>query len=76
MSDSKRSVNDRIADLESALAHQQHAFDSLNEVVIEQANTIDLLQRRAKNLEGVLDELRQSVPGEGDRLVDEKPPHY
>lgn len=66
----------RLDDLESALAHQQHAFDGLNQVVIEQMKTIEGLQRRLQKIESDLENVQQQVPGESRDLLSEKPPHY
>ncbi len=66
----------QIANLETAVAHQQHAYDGLNQVVVEQAKAIELLQRKLAKLESTIGELRSQLPGEERDLVDEKPPHY
>ena len=65
-----------VAKLQTDLAHQQHAFDALNQVVIEQAKLLDALQRRVKRLEVALQDLQHQVPGEARDIVAEKPPHY
>lgn len=66
----------QIANLETAVAHQQHAYDGLNQVVVEQAKAIELLRRKLAKLESTIGELRSQLPGEERDLVDEKPPHY
>jgi len=76
MNDRSQDVSIRIANLETAVAHQQHAHDGLNQVVVEQAKTIELLQRKVAKLESLLGELRSQLPGEERDMVDEKPPHY
>lgn len=76
MNDRSQDVSTRIANLETAVAHQQHAYDGLNQVVVEQAKTIESLQRKIAKLESMLGDLRSQLPGEQRDLVDEKPPHY
>lgn len=66
----------RLAQLESMLAHQQHALDAINEVVIEQNKTIDLLRRRMKRLESSVEAVQSQLPGEERDPLAEKPPHY
>ena len=66
----------RIAQLESMLAHQQHAFDALNGVVIEQAKTIGDLQRRLRQLDSTIQDVRDHLPDEPRDPLAEKPPHY
>lgn len=66
----------RVSQLESTVAHQQHAYDGLNEVVIEQAKIIESLQRRVQKLESILEDLRHQDPGEARDFLAEKPPHY
>lgn len=73
---SNRSDSARIADLETALAHQQHAYDGLNQVVIAQANIIDALQQQVKKLELSFTNIQSLLPGEDRNLAAEKPPHY
>ena len=76
MNDRSQDVSMQIANLETAVAHQQHAYDGLNQVVVEQAKAIELLQRKLAKLESTIGELRSQLPGEERDLVDEKPPHY
>lgn len=81
MNPNERPIDERMTSLqaariESAVAHQQHAHDVLNEVVVEQAKVIDALQRRVKKLEATLADLQHQIPGEPRDLMAEKPPHY
>ena len=76
MNNRSQDVSIQIANLETAIAHQQHAYDGLNQVVVEQAKTIAALQRKIAKLESSMGDLRSQLPGEERDLVDEKPPHY
>ena len=66
----------RIAHLESMLAHQQHAYDALNAVVIEQAKTIEKLAGRLERLASSVTDLSSQLPSEPRDPLSEKPPHY
>jgi len=65
----------RINDLESTVAHQQREYGVLNQVVIEQAQTMEKLARRLTALESNLESVQSQVADDRDPL-DEKPPHY
>ena len=67
---------DRIAELESMLAHQQHAFDALNEVVIEQSKLLEQFHLRLHHIETSLQNVREQMPAEPRDPEAEKPPHY
>ena len=64
----------RVTDLESSLMHLQSDFESLNEIVLDNARRLDklkvLIQRLTNRLDSVGD-----VEASGD-LEEEKPPHY
>ncbi len=57
----------RFTDLEVRHAHQARLLDELSTVLFEQQRTIDLLERRVRDLEERL---------LGEASVAEKPPHY
>ena len=65
---------DRFIDLETRLAHQDHALLELNEVVTRQQQQITGLERLCRSLverlAGLDDSLRDRNAGE------ERPPHY
>ena len=75
-SSAENDTDRRIAQLESTLAHLQYTYDALNGVVIEQAKTIELLQRRLQQLESSLEDVREQLPSEPRDPLAEKPPHY
>jgi SlyX protein len=65
----------RLINLETQLAHQQHICDQLNEVIIEQSKRMVRIERIILQLENHLGDL-QCTTGESRDVVDEKPPHY
>ena len=65
----------RVEELEFQLAHLQRQYDQLNEVVTEQANTIDRLRQQVSKLEASVSNLKTASQPPTDPL-DEKPPHY
>ena len=65
---------DRLQKLELSLMHLQNDYDQLNEVVIDQANRLELLQLSISKL---TDQVAQSKqPTEPRDPEAEKPPHY
>ena len=71
----KLSVEKRLIQLETQLAHQQHVCDQLNEVIVDQAKRIMKLERTVVQIET---QLRDSLATTREirDLADEKPPHY
>ncbi|MFM7843830.1 MAG: SlyX family protein [Planctomycetota bacterium] len=65
----------RLMTLEIQLAHQQRAWEQLNEVVVEHTKTILRLQGQLARLENQLRDVRQGPPEQRDLLA-ERPPHY
>jgi uncharacterized coiled-coil protein SlyX len=66
----------RITKLETALAHQQRDYDSLNAVVTKQADELEKLRSRLNRLLARLDTLESSRESSWSQLENEKPPHY
>lgn len=71
----KPSLEDRLVELESQLAHQQRVCDQLNEVVVDHTKTIMELEYKLSRLEHQFKDLRGQTAELRDP-VDEKPPHY
>ena len=71
MSDLK-TLADRIDTLESRLAFQDDAIETLNKTVTEQWAKIDALTRQLVALSEQLREAESQMPG----LANEPPPHY
>ena len=59
----------RLVDLEIRYAHLERQLAELNQVVFEQAKSIELLQAQVVAM-------RTSVSGLGENMSIEKPPHY
>ena len=65
---------DRITDLEFKQAFQEDLLESLNKIVVEQQNHIDILQEQIRIL---YQQLKSLQPSNIADLVDEvPPPHY
>ena len=64
----------RLTDLETTLMHLQSDYDSLNEVVLDNAKRLGkitaMLQRLTERFEA------SSEPAQPRNAEDEKPPHY
>ena len=63
------------AKIEERLAHLERLADELNDVVADQAKTIDRLERRVAMLME-REALREADGTGGVVMGDEKPPHY
>ncbi len=68
--------NNRINQLEGLFAEQDHALQTLNDVVVRQDREISALLGRLDNLEAMVKSLRESFPAGADPAAFEKPPHY
>lgn len=68
------SQKQRVTGLESTLMHLQNDYDSLNEVVLENANRLEKMASLIQQLTARV-ESASSDPAPR-KLEDEKPPHY
>jgi SlyX protein len=66
-------MNDKIVDLESRLAYQEHTLDTLNKVVIEQQKEIAQLNHFIRILK---DKIKDVEENGGANQANERPPHY
>lgn len=68
-------MDSRLTDLESKVAFQDDLLESLNRIVIEQQQQIDMLQQQVRLL---YDQLRSIAPSNIDTpsAGEERPPHY
>ena len=66
--------DDKIIDLESRIAYQEHTIGTLNEVLTDQQARIAALESRVDALLERVRALSEAPPG-GDE-GDEPPPHY
>jgi uncharacterized coiled-coil protein SlyX len=65
-------ISQRLERLEANSAHLEHQVEQLNQVIIEQARTIDALKKQAQRQSQTLESM------ELDRIksTNAKPPHY
>ena len=68
--------DDRIVELESRLAFQEHSLNELNEVVTAQQEQIDALRAALQLLESRLSLLAAQAGEPSAKPEDEIPPHY
>ena len=67
-------TDNRIAELETRLTHQEQTIDELSSVVAEQASLVELLREQVRRLSGQMGELAEVV---NDKAPDDPPPpHY
>ncbi|MFQ5354949.1 MAG: SlyX family protein [Mariprofundaceae bacterium] len=68
------SLEDRIIDLETKFAYQDHTIQELNEVIIRQQIQIGSLENQ---LQRIRNHLKEITPSEIEHSEDEAPPpHY
>lgn len=66
-------VERRLVDLETALAHITKVIDELSDIVADQANRTQVLERRV----GVLMQREAERESEGlEYVADQRPPHW
>ena len=66
----------RLDELESRLAFQDDAIETLNDVIARQDRTIAWLKQRIGDLEARLEDLTEAAPSPDDASGHEVPPHY
>lgn len=66
-------MEDRIIDLETRLAFQEHTLQQLNDVIIEMRDQLDRLGHRLRLAE---ERLVDADPNMNIEPQDETPPHY
>ncbi len=67
-----KELNDHLAKIESHLAHLEHQFEQINQVVIEQSKEI----ARLKAAQGKIAASIEATEAERIRATNAKPPHY
>ena len=65
---------DRLVEIESKLAHQEHLLTELNDVITNQQENIMQLQALCGSLLDRVRSIAEALPGDGAQ--DERPPHY
>ncbi len=68
----------RFISIEIKIAYQEDTIAQLNDIVCEQQNQIDALERLTQQLLGRVRDLSDSASqtGSGFSATDERPPHY
>ncbi len=67
----------RLLQLEEEQAYQEHTIGELDAVIYRQQQQLDRLERRCRELTGLVERLaRQQGAGEGFDPEQERPPHY
>ncbi len=64
----------RLVDIETKIAYQEHMISELNEVVFQQQKTMDELKRTVELLKGRLADIGDMMAA--PTQANEKPPHY
>jgi uncharacterized coiled-coil protein SlyX len=64
----------RITNLEILYSEQEYTIETLNSIVTQQSQHIELLKSQIELFKHQLHELKKNQPE--NTIVDEKPPHY
>jgi len=69
---------ERLISMEIKIAYQEDTITQLNDIVCEQQNQIDALERLTQQLLGRVRDLSDTATQAGGALsaADERPPHY
>ncbi|MCW8834928.1 MAG: SlyX family protein [Rhodospirillales bacterium] len=67
-------ANERIAELENRLTHQERHLEEMNDALFQQWKTIEALKERIRGLDDKLQAAIESVDGDTPR--EPPPPHY
>ena len=67
-------MEDRIIELESRLAHQDHLLNELNDVLTDQQSRLMQLETLCRSMADRLQAIGEMMPATG--RGDEPPPHY
>lgn len=73
MTESSDQTSQRLEQVESALMHLQHDFESLNDTLLHQQKLIDELKQSINKLSATVETLGDD---EDRSPEDERPPHY
>ncbi|MEE1211472.1 MAG: SlyX family protein [Treponema sp.] len=69
----EKETDERFTALETKLAYMEDFMNQIQEVCVEQAKTIDLLQKEIKLMSGKIHEMSDYLDGD---IPNRKPPHY
>ena len=78
MSEHNPETTARLEEIESRFAYQEQMLDELNDIIVRQQGQIDQLEALSRHLLEKLRELdaNEDSSGDGNDLLQEKPPHY
>lgn len=68
-------TDNRITELETRVAYQEHTIQELNDVVYRQQLQIDKIEIMCKHLMDRIQSLAEAGSG-GEQQTNERPPHY
>ncbi|MEM8735363.1 MAG: SlyX family protein [Planctomycetota bacterium] len=71
-----KSIEQRVEDLEIALAHQDRLCEQLNAIVTKQNEKMMQLENLVPALQQQIRDLKMSIRDAPRSAEDEKPPHY
>ena len=66
--------DDKLIDIETKLAHQEHTIAELNDALTDQQSRISSLDAQVRALMDRVRAMSEAMPG--DQPQDDKPPHY
>lgn len=69
------SLEQRVIELETRLAHHERMAEEMSAVLFEQGRAIDLMTAQLRRLRERIGELEAAVPG-GSPADERPPPHY
>jgi len=67
-------MDERLIEIETKVAYQEHTISELNDVIYRQQQQIDQLERICKALTDRMQDMAESVGS--DKGGHERPPHY
>jgi SlyX protein len=73
--DNNLSQEDRLIEIEMKLAYQEDLLQSLNDIIVEQRELLDLLELRMKKLIEQINNGSENIQS-SENAGDELPPHY
>lgn len=74
-SNDQEALRNEIIELQTKLQFQEDALQTLDDVVIRQAEALDLMQRQIEELRAHLEQWRHETSAP-PAAAEEKPPHY
>ena len=72
LADMDRELSERLEKVESNLAHLEHLYDQLNQVVLEQTRTLSKMAAQQQRISQTV----ETIELERIKATQQKPPHY